>query len=46
MKATLLALIVGCVAASSSFAMGMPINPAARLALDMPPTPPPRTAQV
>ena len=44
MKATLLTLIVGCVAASSSLALGVPIKLAPQTAQDMPPTPPPRTA--
>ena len=45
MKATVFALIVGCLAASSSFALAIPTtNPAARAAQDVPTIPPPRKA--
>ena len=44
MKATLLTLIVGCLAASSSLALAIPTNPAPRTALDIAVTPPHRAA--
>jgi hypothetical protein len=44
MKASLAALFVGCLAASSSFAFDIPTNPPPRAAFDIPTNPPPRTA--